>query len=766
MKTKLEKLLFRIGVIDDKAGATISRLDAQMQKLTRRAAVGGVILGGAAAGGWALQRAISSILDPTIEVNRALGEVRSLEVRQDALRELQTTALRTSIHYGNSAAEFIRASYDIQSAIAGLQGNELAAFTEASAVLAKGTKADVGVITNYIGTMYGIFQNTAKRIGKANWVQIVAGQTATAVQIFKTTGAEMASAFSTLGAAAQTHGIELAEQMAILGQLQASMSGSEAGTKYKAFLRGIGNAQAELGLQFTDSQGRLLPMVEILERLQGRLAGLGTVAQSDLLKKAFGSDEAVALIQQLMLDTEGLAVNIQTLGKIKGMEKARQMAAEIADPFDRWKESVKAVRIVLGKEMLPVVASIVDRFTAANAKIVEWSENFPHLTKAVSGALLVIAGLVGVVITLAALGGVLQFTLAGLSGLMLIWTAATKTAIGVQWIYNGALKAGRIALLTYHLAFQPKLLAAWTLGSRAAAVSVRFLSTVLRTAGKATLLFSAALWANPITWIVAGVIALVAGLVLLIKHWDKVKAASLGFIQGLLEKWRGLRAAIEGNAFLRLLFAPLLAGVDLVSFLLRHLMRLPEWFEQFKAWLGGLDLFSAPGRAFDWLLEKWRSLRTAIEDNAFLRFLFAPLLVGADMVEILFRQLDKIPQWFEDFKNWLGKLNIFDALGSGVDWLLDKLRLIPGINRLLPKETPGASLDRRLAGTELPESVQREKASAPLGGLPQSQASAVPPGGISQQITNNQRGHYIENVNLYQPVSGSSFSDELEMSAG
>lgn len=754
MNAKLEKLLFRIGVIDDKAGKTISRLDGQIQKLTSHATKGGAMLAGAAAGGWMLQRAMSGLLDPAIDINRALGEVQSLDVHGEALKKLQATALKSSIRYGDSAAEFIRASYDIQSAIAGLQGSELATFTEASAVLAKGTKADVSVITDYMGTMYGIFQNTAKKMGKANWVQVAAGQTATAVQMFKTTGAEMAAAFSNLGAEGESFGISMAEQMAVMGQLQATMSGSEAGTKYKSFLQGLGKAQMELGMQFTDSEGRMLPMMDILQKLRSKFGQIDTVAEADLLKKAFGRKEAVALIKQLMLDTEGLASNIQSLGNVKGMDKARQMAEEIADPSSRWSQSAKAVRIALGKAMLPILTPIIDKFTAANARVVEWSQNFPHLTKAVSGALLVIAGLIGTVITLAVVGGVLQLTMAGLSGLMLVWTAATKAATAAQW------------------------------------------------------LFSAALWANPITWIVAGVTALVAGLVLLVKHWDKVKSASLGFIQGVVDWWGKLRTAIEGNGFLLLLFSPLLIGieviklvsrhfmllinnwgkvrsaiednaflkfvftpllavVDLVSFAIRSLMKIPEWFGQFSAWLGGLDIFGAAARALDWLLEKWRGLRAAIENNAFLRLLFAPLTAGINVAKTLFEQLDKLPQWFKTFKNWLGDLNIFDALGSAADWLMSKLRLIPGIGKLLPKETAAEKLDRQAPGAVLPEKVQRERRGPAVSGLPQSRTSAVPSGGISQQINNNQRGgNHIEEVHLHQPVSGSSFSDELEMAAG
>ncbi|MDA6077416.1 phage tail tape measure protein [Edwardsiella anguillarum] len=75
----------------------------------------------------------------------------------------------------------------------------------------------------------------------------IAGQTATAVQMFKTTGDQMSAAFTSLGASATAAGVDVAEQFAVLGQLQATMGGSEAGTKYKAFLAGIGGAQKTLG---------------------------------------------------------------------------------------------------------------------------------------------------------------------------------------------------------------------------------------------------------------------------------------------------------------------------------------------------------------------------------------------------------------------------------------------------------------------------------------------------------------------------------------
>jgi len=50
---------------------------------------------------------------------------------------------------------------------------------------------------------------------------------------------------------------------------------------------------------------------------------------------------------------------------------------------------------------------------------------------------------------------------------------------------------------------------------------------------------AAALFANPITWIVLGIVALIAGIVLLIKHWDVVKKAFIVFFKAT---WKGIKA--------------------------------------------------------------------------------------------------------------------------------------------------------------------------------------------------------------------------------
>jgi hypothetical protein len=93
------------------------------------------------------------------------------------------------------------------------------------------------------------------------------------------------------------------------------MSGGEAGTKYKAFLAGAYGAQEKLGLSFTDSQGRLLPMVDILGKINAKFGELDA-AETGQIAKAFGSKQAVGLITQLLPKTKELAGSIDQLGKV------------------------------------------------------------------------------------------------------------------------------------------------------------------------------------------------------------------------------------------------------------------------------------------------------------------------------------------------------------------------------------------------------------------------------------------------------------------
>ncbi len=505
-----QPLMFTVGMIDQitkpiaKVSNSLNGLTNDYQRGTMKMASG---VAGIAASGYALQNALM----PAIEMDRALGEVKSLGVRESALKQLTDTSYEFALKYGKSSTEFVKSSYDIQSAIAGLNDNDLSAFTMSSNVLAAATKADAGTITNYMGTMYGIFKNQANDMGKSQWVEQLTGMTATAVQAFKTTGAEMSSAFTSIGAEATSAGIGMNEQMAILGTLQATMSGSEAGTKYKSFLAGVGKAQDALNLSFTDSQGAMLPMVDILNQIKGKYGETIDVAEGDELKKAFGSSEAVGTIKLLMNDIDGLGKSINDLGDVTGMQQAEKMAMSMTDQSERLSQSWFVIRAAWGSAILPVFNDFVGLIADMGTGVVAFTEEFPTLTKYIGYGAVALLGLV-------AAGGLFTLIMGAGKMAMVAWGVGAMAWAGI----NAALTSGLSAL-------------------RAVMFAVNLV-----------------MYANPIGLIVAAVAAAVLAVGALIYYWDDLKAsfADISWVSVLLTGLEYAWKAVE------VLFAPILWAIE------------------------------------------------------------------------------------------------------------------------------------------------------------------------------------------------------------
>ncbi|TMP73536.1 phage tail tape measure protein [Pseudoalteromonas sp. S1608] len=516
-----QPLMFTVGMIDQitKPIAKISKglngLTNDYQAGTMKMASG---VAGIAASGYALQNALM----PAIEMDRALGEVKSLGVRESALKQLTDTSYDFALKYGKSSTEFVKSSYDIQSAIAGLNDADLSAFTLSSNVLAAATKSDAGTITNYMGTMYGIFKNQANAMGKSEWVEQLTGMTATAVQAFKTTGTEMSGAFTAIGAQATTAGIAMNEQMAILGTLQATMSGSEAGTKYKSFLAGVGKAQDALNLSFTDSQGAMLPMVDILNKIKGKYGETIDVTEGDELKKAFGSNEAVATINLLMNDIDGLGKSINDLGNVTGMQQAEKMAMDMTDQSERLSQSWYVIRAAWGAVILPVFNDFVGMIADMGTSIVGFTNEFPTLTKYIGYGAVALLGLV-------AAGGLFTLIMGAGKMAMVAWGVGAMAWAGI----NAALTSGLSAL-------------------RAVMFAVNLV-----------------MYANPIGLIIAGITLAIAAIGALVYYWDDLKATMsewgwIKAISGIFSSvWGGIKSIFNDTMDWIIDKLNLIPGVDI-----------------------------------------------------------------------------------------------------------------------------------------------------------------------------------------------------------
>ncbi|MET7989855.1 hypothetical protein ABZU76_02990 [Amycolatopsis sp. NPDC005232] len=73
-------------------------------------------------------------------------------------------------------------------------------------------------------------------------------------------------------------------------------------------------------------------------------------------------------------------------------------------------------------------------------------------------------------------------------------------------------------------------------------------STLFSTVVPAVWSFTTALLANPITWVVIGIVALIAAIVLMVTHWDAVKQKVTEVIGWMLVKWNDFTNWISGIA--------------------------------------------------------------------------------------------------------------------------------------------------------------------------------------------------------------------------
>ena len=108
--------------LTDKVTAPLARVKTSFSDLAEQSEGNIKQMGVGLAGVWGAATGITESLAPALEMNRALGEVRSLGVAENALTSLQEKSLQFSVDYGENAQAFVASAYKIDGAIKGLAG--------------------------------------------------------------------------------------------------------------------------------------------------------------------------------------------------------------------------------------------------------------------------------------------------------------------------------------------------------------------------------------------------------------------------------------------------------------------------------------------------------------------------------------------------------------------------------------------------------------------------------------------------------------------
>lgn len=427
-------------------------------------------IGGAALYG--VGQSIGGMLAPAFDMFNALQEQSARGIDSGVLKTVQRDALAFSTTYGTVATDFVSSTAEINSAIAGLTGQELPKVTKVANLMAFEMQSSTAETAEFMRQMFANFRTDADSLGKVQFAEQLAGKMTLMRQRF---GLEMGMVKDLMeGArgAGTNYGVGMNEQLAVMGELSRTL-GTEASSAYEGFMTSAIEGGKKLGLSFTDTAGKMLSMPDILTKLQGKYGQSleGNLKAQKELDDAFGDSSAV--VKQLYGNVSVLQRNITELGGADGLKRTQEAAAKLVKPMDRFMAIIRAIQIAIGLTLVPALNPLLDWAARTGQTFARWMSLFPNIARVVGWVAMAVLGF-------AAVGAILNIIM-GLSAFILTgWGAALKLVSGALTVVRTA------AMLT--------------------GAAINFMS-----------------W--PVLLVIGAIALLVAGCYLLVKHWDTVKAA-------------------------------------------------------------------------------------------------------------------------------------------------------------------------------------------------------------------------------------------------
>ncbi len=472
---KLAEAEKRIAEASRQATAAMGEQEQQQNSLSK--SMKQFIAGGALTlGANRMKAAISGAVGSVKGEQEALGSLATLGIKNFDLmtkggREMQQTL-------GMSADTVIAAVYDVKSGVESLSEEGALAVTKSAAITAKATEASVGQMTELFSMAYNKYKYQFAEMGDAAFADMFASSLSKSVQKFMTNGSKMQAALNAAG----TSKFNMHEQLAVLGMLQsAGVQAGESGTALKAFEANVYNAQERLAkkgkkVNFVNPDKTVKSVQEIMaeiERIYNE-DGIVDAAEKAELKEAFGTEEAIKLIDNLINKNDELKANTQDLSSADGDHIQMAQAALDANKLSKLNligSNMDVLKKTIGDALVPALAAVAPYIIDIIQGLTAFVENNQGLAAIIGGLAL---GLTGI----ASVAGPVLMVLPGLS----------------------------------------------------------MLAKGLAIARTAMLGFNMALLANPITWIIAGIAALAGSAYLIYKNWDGIKEWMVQFWSNIKQK--------------------------------------------------------------------------------------------------------------------------------------------------------------------------------------------------------------------------------------
>lgn len=418
---------------------------------------------------------------------------------------------------------------------AGIAREELLRFAEDAAKM--GVAFDLsgqqaGAAMTGLRSIFGLTQDEVVKLGdainhlsnnmdaKASDLLNIANRAGSTAKLFGLSGAQLNALGATFLALKTPPEVAATGINALLMKLATADKQNE---KFQQGLQDIGlSAEVVKKMIGRDAQGALTTFLRQVKKapdLMGTLSDLFGMEYADDIAKLVGSMDTYEKAVGLVADQTAYAGSMQ--------KEYEARSATTANNLQLLKNQMSRLGITVGNALLPALNNLVGALMGPIDSLANLAERFPIATQVVVGTVGAVLGLKVATIALGyawtfvkgpILGAQVAFqsARAGLA-LLQVQAAATGTSAGILSVAWTRIQTGALGLIA---PIKSAALAFWAM---------------LPAIGATT----AALLANPITWIVAGIGVAVAGLVLVIrKYWDPIAAYVGGVFQGI-------RAAVQ-----------------------------------------------------------------------------------------------------------------------------------------------------------------------------------------------------------------------------